>query len=49
MGEEEEEDQSCINSDMRAIGMTVLDEVHDRTGRRRIGSATAIPQLRGSG
>ena len=33
----------CVNRDMRAIG-TTKDEVHDRTGWRRIESATATPQ-----
>ena len=38
----------CVNRDMRAVG-TTKDEVHDRTGWRRIVSATAIPQPSGSG
>ena len=38
----------CVNRDMRAIG-TMKDEVHDRTGWRRIVSAAATPQLSGSG
>ena len=38
----------CINRDMRAIGMT-KDEVHDRTGWRRIVSAAATPQPSGGG
>ena len=38
----------CINRDMRAIG-TTKDEVHDRTGWRRIVSAAATPQPSGSG
>ena len=38
----------CVNRDMRAIGMT-KDEVHDRTGWRRIVSAAATPQPSGSG
>ena len=38
----------CVNRDMRAIGMT-KDEVHDRTGWRRIVSAAATLQPRGSG
>ena len=38
----------CVNRDMRAIG-TTKDEVHDRTGWRRILSATETPQLSGSG
>ena len=33
----------CVNRDMRAIG-TTKDEVHDRTGGRRIVSAAANPQ-----
>ena len=33
----------CVNRDMRAIG-TTKDEVHDRTGWRRIVSAAATPQ-----
>ena len=32
----------CVNRDMRAIG-TTSDEVHDRTGWRRIVSAAATP------
>ena len=32
----------CVNRDMRAIG-TTKDEVHDRTGWRRIVSAAATP------
>ena len=35
----------CVNRDMRAIG-TTKDEVHDRTGWRRIVSAAATPQPR---
>ena len=38
----------CINRDMRATG-TTKDEVHDRTGWRRIVSAAATPQPSGSG
>ena len=38
----------CVNRDMRAIG-TTKDEVHDRTGWRRIVSAAATPQPSGSG
>ena len=38
----------CVNRDMRAIG-TTSDEVHDRTGWRRIVSAAATPQPSGSG
>ena len=38
----------CVNRDVRAIG-TTKDEVHDRTGWRRIVSATATPQPSGSG
>ena len=38
----------CVNRDMRAIG-TTRDEVHDRTGWRRIVSAAASPQPSGSG
>ena len=37
-----------VNRDMRAIG-TTKDEVHDRTGWRRIVSAAATPQPSGSG
>ena len=37
----------CVNRDMRAIG-TTKDEVHDRTGWRRIVSAAATPQPSGS-
>ena len=37
----------CANRDMRAIG-TTKDEVHDRTGWRRIVSATATPQQVGA-
>ena len=33
----------CVNRDMRAIG-TTKDEVHDRSGWRRIVSAAATPQ-----
>ena len=36
----------CVNRDMRAIG-TTKDEVHDRTGWRRIVSAAATPQPTG--
>ena len=38
----------CVNRDMRVIG-TTKDEVHDRTGWRRIVSAPATPQPSGSG
>ena len=38
----------CVNRDMRAIG-TTKDEVHDRTGWRRIVSAAATPHPSGSG
>ena len=38
----------CVNRDMRAIA-TTKDEVHDRTGWRRIVSAAATPQPSGSG
>ena len=38
----------CGNRDMRAIG-TTKDEVHDRTGWRRIVYAAATPQPSGSG
>ena len=38
----------CFNRDMRAIG-TTKDEVHDRTGWRRIVYAAATPQSSGSG
>ena len=38
----------CVNRYMRAIG-TTKDEVHDRTGWRRIVSAAATPQPSGSG
>ena len=38
----------CVNRDMRAIG-TTKDEVHDRTGWRRIVSAAATTQRSGSG
>ena len=37
-----------VNRDTRAIG-TTKDEVHDRTGWRRIVSAAATPQPNGSG
>ena len=37
----------CVNRDMRAIG-TTKDEVHDRTGWRRIVSAAATPQSSGT-
>ena len=37
-----------VNRDIRAIG-TTKDEVHDRTGWRRIVSAAATPQQSGSG
>ena len=36
----------CVNRDMRAIG-TTKDEVHDRTGWRRIVSAAATPRAAG--
>ena len=39
---------NCVIRDMRAIGKTE-DEVHDRTGYRRIVSAAATLQLSGSG
>ena len=38
----------CVNRDKRAIG-TTTDEVHDRTGWRRILSAAATSQLSGRG
>ena len=38
----------CVYRDMRAIG-TTKDEVHDRTGWRRIISVAATPQPSGSG
>ena len=38
----------CANRDMRAIG-TTSDEVHERTGWRRIVSAAATPSPSGSG
>ena len=38
----------CVNRDMTANGMT-KDEVHDRTGWRRIVSASATPQPSGIG
>ena len=39
---------NCVNRDMRAIE-TTKDEVHDRTGWRRIVSAAATPQPSMSG
>ena len=45
---ETEMDGLCVNRDMRAIG-TTSDEVHGRTGWRRIVSAAATPQPSGSG
>ena len=40
----------CVNRDMRAIYIgTTKDEVHDRTGWRRIVFAAATPQPSGSG
>ena len=47
---EAEMDGLCqvVNRDVRAIG-TTQDEVHDRTGWRKIVSAAATPQLSGSG
>ena len=44
----EEIEDDCVNRDMRAIG-TTKDEVHDRTGWRRIVSAAATPDPSGSG
>ena len=38
----------CVSRDITAIG-TTKDEVHDRTGWRRIVSAAATPQPSGSG
>ena len=38
----------CVNRDMRAIG-TTKDEVHDRTGWKRIVSAAATSQSSGIG
>ena len=38
----------CVNRDMRAIG-TTKDEVHERTGWRRIVFAATTPQPSGSG
>ena len=39
---------NCVNRDTRAIG-TTKDEIHDRSGWRRIVSAAATPQPSGSG
>ena len=45
---EAEMGMDCVNGDKRAIG-TTKDEVHDKTGWRRIVSAAATPQPCGSG